>query len=359
MGAFFASTVSAAVPHELNGVRLLLVGDWPPPIGGVAIHLRALRDAARKIGADARVIDIGHGQNRLDGVVPSGRPRQFVDLLMSEARQADIVHLHTSGANPKSWIVTGLVGAIARLSGASPVVTFHSGHGPIYLQRHARKLAARAALLAYDTVIGVNAQISRTLGALNPPESRHAIAPAFGLEGLQPKTLPPEIANSIHGRSPVISAMLAPGDDYGAPELLAAFSHFRQTSPDALLIVFGADTAALRGDNVLGLGPVERDVALGIMRASDLFVRPTRVDGDAVSVREALALGRRVVATRVGNRPGGVTLCAPNDPNDLLRAMREALDGPPSIESAPEDGIEQVLRIYARVSRPTARSHAA
>jgi hypothetical protein len=43
-----------------------------------------------------------------------------------------------------------------------------------------------------------------------------------------------------------------------------------------------------------------------VIAACDVFVRPTLADGDSVSVREALALGRVVVASAVGHRPEGV-----------------------------------------------------
>jgi len=44
-----------------------------------------------------------------------------------------------------------------------------------------------------------------------------------------------------------------------------------------------------------------------------VFVRPTLADGDAVSVREALALGRVVVASAVGERPAAARLFPAGD----------------------------------------------
>jgi hypothetical protein len=52
-------------------------------------------------------------------------------------------------------------------------------------------------------------------------------------------------------------------------------------------------------------GAIDRERALAVVPACDLCVRPSRADGDALSGRVALALGRPVVASAVGARPAG------------------------------------------------------
>ncbi len=351
--------------RELAGFRVLIVGDWPPPIGGVSIHVRALREAVRKAGASVTVLDIGSGQNELPGVVPSGNEGWFARRLLLHLRRADLVHLHTSGANVKSWVLVASLGVAARLTHVPAIVTFHSGHCPRYLRTTGRALAARAAVASYDRVICVNEEISRCLRRIGAAELRHVVAPAFGQEGLDPGSMPDGVAEFVETHDPIVSAMLAPGRDYGAPELFGAFASFREEFPGAGLVVYGPGTdrstmarlvEAAHAAPVLRLGQIERAEALAIMRVSDLFVRPTLVDGDALSVREAQALGARVVATRAGARPRGVVLCAPGDVPDLARAMREAMTRTPQrrAQASDEDGIAVVLRLYAQFARVSA-----
>jgi glycosyltransferase involved in cell wall biosynthesis len=345
---------------DLQGLRLLIVGNWPAPLGGVAVHVRALRDAARKAGAHVTVLDIGEGQNRGEGVFPSGREPQFLANLTRLARANDLVHLHTSGANPKSWILTGLVGVTAEATKCQPIVTFHSGHGPRYLSTSARAMAARLALRPYRRVICVNDEISKTLNHIGAAYGRHVVAPAFGREGVEAGSLPPLAADFVAKHPLIVSAMLAPGRDYGAVEIFGAFARFRAMHPEAGLIVYGPGTedeatrqlAQPLGGAALRLGQIERPAALAVMRASRLFVRPTLVDGDAVSVREALAMGTRVIATRVGHRPEGVFLCNPGDIEDLARVMKTAVAAtPPGRGSEGADGIDTVLQVYGRLGR--------
>src|SRR5207248_339939 len=84
--------------------------------------------------------------------------------------------------------------------------------------------------------------------------------------------------------------------------LLPAFAEVRARKPRAALAMYGPGTEELSGGGVRGFGELHRPQALALLATCDVFVRPTIADGDSVSVREALALGRAVVATALGHR---------------------------------------------------------
>lgn len=344
------------MPRNLEGIRLLIVGDWPPPLGGVSVHVRSLRNAAVKAGAQATVLDLSGERHRHEGVVSTRSEADFLVSLATLAAMHDIVHLHTSGANVKSWALIFATGLVAKTLGADTMLTLHSGHGPRWLSTPARVLSARAALAPYTRLVCVSDEIARHLSRMGVYGNRGLIAPAFGRDGLELAPLPPEAKRVRATHDVVISAMLGRGEDYGGSELIQAFLKFRKHAPNAALVLYGpgatqallAERPGLAKTPIVCLGEIERAEALGVVKTSDLFVRPTRVDGDAVSVREALSLGTTAVATRVGTRPAGVTLCEPGDPKDLARAMRLALASPPH-QTDVGDGIEQVLETYAEL----------
>jgi glycosyltransferase involved in cell wall biosynthesis len=155
-------------------------------------------------------------------------------------------------------------------------------------------------------------------------------------------------------------ATVSPGPEYGADVLVEAFARIAAAPgmERAGLVVFGpagrspalaADVAAagLAG-RVHHYADLERAEALALLRAADVFVRPTRADGDAVSVREALALGRPVVASDAAARPEG-TLCFPaGDAAALARAVDHALAAPPPAPLR-TDALGAVLACYARL----------
>jgi glycosyltransferase involved in cell wall biosynthesis len=335
------------------GSKVLLVGDYPPPHGGVAVHLDELQRAIRAAGGEAVVLDIGKGQLPADGVIPAGSPAQFLLRLALHVARGFLVHVHTGGANHKSWMLASLCAGAGQASGRPAVLSLHSGLGPAWLaeSQFRRAVAARVAG-AFGAVVAVSHPIARTLRICGVPAARISVMPAFSRALLAPGPPPPRLEEIRREGQPVLCAMLGPGKVYGAEVLLRAFARLRAAAPRAQLVLYGAGTAdaGLRelagelcgasAEAVHGLGELARPAALGLISHSDLFVRPTLADGDSVSVREALALGRRVVATAVGTRPAGVLLVPPGDDLQLARALREALAAPVAA-SGPAEGLRE------------------
>jgi glycosyltransferase involved in cell wall biosynthesis len=140
--------------------------------------------------------------------------------------------------------------------------------------------------------------------------------------------------------------------EYGADLLIALVGAL---PGDVVLAVFGPGDADLQvvraldarglGDRVLALGELPARTALAVVAASDLFVRPTRADGDSLAVREARALGIRVVASDAAARPPGTALFATGDWRSLARAVKRALAAPPP-PPARGDGFPALLALY-------------
>src|SRR5215468_6417187 len=114
-------------------MKLLLVGDFPPPNGDVATHVEELFRAVRSRGGECEVLDIGKGQLPGDGVSPAGGVARFAALLASRTARGFRIHLHTSCANPKSLALIAVCAAAGRASRLPPIVTLHSGLCPAWL----------------------------------------------------------------------------------------------------------------------------------------------------------------------------------------------------------------------------------
>jgi glycogen synthase len=341
--------------------RVLIVGDFPPPYGGVAVHVEVLQRAVRSRGGECTVLDIGKGQLPADGVVPGGAYASFVARLFGHALRGYLIHVHTSGANPKSWALAAVCAAAGKLARVPPLITFHSGLAPGWLAADpAWAKVAGAVGNAFGKVIAVSEDIREALLCCGVASGRTEVVPAFSHSFLQPGTPPPGFLELREEAAPLYCAMLAPGPVYGAEVLLRAFAEVHRRNPRARLALYGPGTLGMEplrssgaaAGAVRGYGELHRPAALAVIAASDVFVRPTLADGDSVSVREAVALGRVVVATSVGARPPQARLAPPGDPAALAQALLEAAGSRPVLRLAGGDGqpdddcVDRLLTLY-------------
>jgi glycosyltransferase involved in cell wall biosynthesis len=352
-------------------VKIALVGDYPPPFGGLSVHVRALERALRSRGVEVRVLDIGKGDHREpDRILPARGPVPFARELAAAAAWGFLLHVHTSGANPKSWLVALAASRARRPFAAHGVLTLHSGLSPSWLAASGdRRGFARAACAGYGRVVAVNAEIAEAVMRCGVPADRIAVVPAFSPSQVVVGPLPHEAGGFRRERAPLFSAALAQGPTYGEDLLDEAFAALREREPRAGLVVFGPGSTggllARRGlaGGVLALGEIPNEEALATMAAADVFVRPTRADGDAVSVREALTFGRPVVASAVGHRPPGCLLFPVGDARALaaqmLAATRLPRDPLPLVPG--KDSVDALWSIYAALgrARPVGRGPAA
>jgi glycosyltransferase involved in cell wall biosynthesis len=293
--------------------RALIIGALPPPSGGVATHCRELVRALEAAGVRTELVD----PRRVGPDGSDGRGRLLARLAVARVRR-ELVHVHTNGHNRGSWALAAL-GATGHLGPS--LLTLHSGLAPDYIRAHAA--ACRVIAGRYDRVIAVNGEIAAALVEAGLDAARIVVAAAFTPASLALRLPPPGLAQLRRAHALVIAAALAPGPEYGAAVLLDAFGLVRARRPDAGLVVYGPGTrepalaAAARARGlaaaVYHFGELERRCALAVVAAADLFVRPTLADGDAISVREAIALGRPVVASAVGTRPPEAALFAAGD----------------------------------------------
>lgn len=303
-------------------MRIALVGNWPRPYGGVSVHVAALARALRARGADVLVLDIGHGDHSGEGVRPARGPVRYAAALAGAVAGGRLLHVHTNGANWKSWAVAWGAALASRAGGPRPVLTLHSGSAPSFLARgRIRRAVAARACAGFGAVVAVNDEIAASLADAGIPRERVVVLPAFFEGVLEPGAPPAALAAFRARHAPLLAADLPAGAVYGADLLLPAFAALRAASPGAGLVAFGAGSERLDAPGVLGLGELDHAAVLAVMAAADVFVRPTRADGDAVSVREALALGCRVVASDVGHRPPGCLLFPRDDAGALARLL--------------------------------------
>ncbi|HEY0096780.1 MAG TPA: glycosyltransferase, partial [Archangium sp.] len=221
-------------------MRVLLVGDYPPPHGGVAVHVQQLHGYLRERGVEAVVLDIGKGGRPAPDVIPVRTPTQYGTRLAGFLREGWTVHVHTSGNNPKSWMLAATAGVRAR---APRVITLHSGLLPDYLARSvSRRAFARVALAGYSRVVAVSEAVHEALARCGVPEDKLVVYPAFCGSQVKPGKASPEIEAARTRRRPLLAMAHHPSPVYGRGLMFRALRMIADELPGVGLAVFGPGT---------------------------------------------------------------------------------------------------------------------
>lgn len=351
-------------------------------IGGPSVHVILLTAGLRDRGYETRLV-IGQEEAREGNLLGLAEERgvsciQLAGLgreirllgdlrallalrrLIREFRPA-IVHTHTAKA--------GVLGRLAaRLAGVPVVVHTYHGHvlrgyfGPFktaFFRSTERLLGPMS-----DALLAVSEAVKQDLVGLGvAPASKIRVVP-LGLD-LEPLTraLPRGILRreaAIPEDAPLVGVVgrLVPIKDIGTFMEAATLVHNSFPSSRFAVIGDGRERALLE-ERVAKLGLSgtvrffgwRRDMG-AVYGDLEVVVNSSRNEGTPVSLIEALAAGRAVVATRVGGTPDLLgddrgLLVPPGDPAALAAAILECLQDPAAAAARARAGQRHVLRHHA------------
>ena len=334
--------------------RILIVGDYPPPYGGLSVQVASLRHRLdARADTEVEVLDIGaRRRERRPGCIPATGPLGLATTILSHVRRGFTPHVHTNGHNRRSWLVLLGCAAVAAAGGRRAVVSLGSGSMPAFVEAAgpSMRALAHAALSAVSAVIVRNHRARETLQAFGVPPQKLVVLPGFyGVAAEEIGRPSADVASFRRQHDPLIGAISSLGPEYGIALLLDAAARLRPKYPRLGLVLLGPD----RLDDgcprwALPVGECERPALLAAMQMLDVFVRPTYFDGDASSVREALALGVRVVASDTDFRPEGVGRFPCGDADALAGAIEASLARPATRVAS--TSLSALLALYDRLA---------
>jgi glycosyltransferase involved in cell wall biosynthesis len=336
-------------------MRVVQLGPYPPPHGGVQTNLVAIREYLRRHGHTCDVINLTRFRREdADGVHYPAGAAALMRLLWR--LPADIVHLHFGGdLTPR---LLGLALFCTLLPGRKTVLTFHSGGYP---GSPAGRTASPATLRGFvlrrlDGLIGVNPEIAALFARFGARRERIRTILPFAVEPPDRSLpLPGLLAAFLSAHSPALLTVGLLEPEYDLAMQIEAMAGILARYPRAGLLMVGAGSLeeSLRAriastpyrDHVLLYGDMPHAVTLRATLECDLLLRTTLYDGDSVSVREALYIGTPVVATDNGMRPEGVHLIPPSDAGRLRDAVFELLSGERTRRAPGGDGQENIRAV--------------
>ncbi len=357
--------MSRSAPHDYStrmrdSIRtILLLGPYPPPFGGVSVHVARLTQLLRRSGYQVNVLAKGDADGRSGDVVTARGRWGYLRAVLRLAPQASVIHDHTPHYQILSPLFSAMSYMALRLSRRPRVLTVHDG---TFTQRVARAGAIVRRLMEwylalYDEILVISENLLTTVRSLRVPKERIHLVRTFLVESDRAEPLPPQAETFVREHTPVWLVAGAYHPTYHFDAVAEAFRMYQKDHPQAgLILVSGGfiSDAEFRARvnhavagveaHILNMTDVKPGVLHELYDHADIFIRSAYPDGDGVSLREAI-LGRcAVVATETGERPAGVPCYRFDDPADLVRVVETMNRG---AEDHARDTMREVTRRLA------------
>jgi glycosyltransferase involved in cell wall biosynthesis len=247
-----------------------------------------------------------------------------------------------------SWAFPDGVAAVsmARLLGVPAVVKLHGSDMNVLADLPPARRLLQGALPRADRVVAVSRGLADKARELGVPEHKIVLVP----NGVDRELFHPQdrsaarqaLGLAAYGDRPLILYVGRLERAKGTVELLTAFQRLAGTRPEPVLALVGEgsdgercrEAARALPGRVLIPGPHPLAEVARWMAACDLLVLPSWNEGTPNVLLEALASGRRVVATRVGGIPDVIhspvlgELVPARDDAALAEAIGRTLDVP-------------------------------
>lgn len=295
----------------------------------------------------------------LEGELSPRRDLACVRLLVSllKSCRVDVVHAHGYKA--------GLVGRIAAKAAGVPAVVL-TVHGSILQDRrptwkkHLFAVSERFLAGLSDRIITVSGELGREIAdrKIASPEKLVTI-----YNGIAPERFnkPPDReylqkATGIPAGKKIVGTVSRLAPQKGVGDFIKAAARLAGETKDTVFLVAG--DGPLRSDlerkaaemNLAGkiFFTGERQDIQMILPCLDVFVLASVTEGMPLTVLEALAAGRPVVATRVGGIPEAVSdgvnglLVSPGDAQGMAAAILRLLEDPGASRKMGEEGRKRV-----------------
>lgn len=322
--------------QQITGKRILIIGPIPPPLGGVAVHVKRVAAYLRQ---QNNSVLVHHSE-------PRGRSLLFwlyaarLHYAIKKFNPTDIHYHGTYLPNSDRELV--LIGNLQQKYNFELTIVEHDCR-----HLYTRSAAYIAWYKNFVHIHAVNLQLVGTqtvqsYADLHIPCQRAMRTHAFLAPSLQelPTALAayPEQLWQHNVRSNPLFIMNAfacirhgNSDLYGIRDAIEATLALRKEKPYIGLCIIMAtigDADYMRtlyalarqaGDAIFFL--IGNYPLWPLLYHADVFIRPTYSDGDSVSVREALWAGIPVIASNVCARPEGVITYDPLQPGALRSAL--------------------------------------
>ena len=317
--------------------RILIISPMPPLIGGVSISSKRLYDNLKNDGYDTHAYNIKYKKSRYNKPILIFIRFLFIPVYILLHKKYDIIHCHVPGALRKYYIA--LLKPLYK--GSKLFFTIH-GDIKLLLGNNLFMFSMRKA----DRIICVQSGDSSKLpdelkykaidipAFILPNNSGINAVPKYIVDFLQLTDKPKVIMN---GGIVLTSQNF---DLYGFEDVVKLYFELKEININIRLVMI-VNNDNLDKEQEMFVQMLKRKVEqeedvlfvinekfelISLFQYCDICLRPTKTDGDSLTVREALAMNCKVIASDASARPDGTIIYHLGNSDDLLKKVVETLD---------------------------------
>jgi len=319
--------------NRKNKIKIALLGSYPPPYGGVSVHIKRLHQfLTNKENIESYVYNFSStisGNNIIN-------MKEVYNWLKILFLKQDIYHCHITSMH---WVWLTIFYVYSKINRARFIITYHS----LRFTKKDFALLPRIILkqIFNDTkyIVVSNNIIKNTLKSLGANCKNIKVIPAFIPDTSNLNPLPNIITEFIQNHSPVLSSYaysiinIQKKDLYGVKMIIEACYELVEKYPNIGFVVcithsnkndINAINTLIKykgiSDNILVYNKAIEGLH-ALWGRSDIYLRPTLSDGDSVALRESIYLKTPSIASDCVKRPPNVILFK----NDNVESFIEAI----------------------------------
>lgn len=309
--------------------KILLVGGYPPPYGGVSVHIYRLEKLLASEGKEVSVFNIGN-QKKGDLLFYF----KFIKTLL--LNQFDLIHFHypskkiyqlTQFFSPKCKSMLTIHNSRIEIGSNSFLNKYHNSIFKIIaVAEHVKHKILDQYSTLQDRITVKNAFI------VPPIHEKEAIS----------STYPESLNTFIKKQNTLIMANAwkivfhQKEDLYGLDMCLQLMHNlYTQNKEIDTGLIFAISDDQHEQEYIQKMKEYAKEKGVSeriyfltgnyqiwpLFERIHIFVRPTNTDGDALSIREALHFGKTVIASDICDRPKGTITFKNRDPQDFLKKV--------------------------------------
>ena len=309
--------------------KVNIIGPYPPPFGGISVHIQRMFDHIRH--ENVRFFNTSTFKSNSIPTLTK------FDLLFLFFKPNQLIHYHSTSINVR------LILAICSV--LNPFIFFHAHGASLVDQLNSLSWKSRIIkfVLPRLNIICSNSEIYAHFESNYSPRSLH-LYDAF-IPPLYDENLYNEVINSVELPNTTFLLSMTGWfsiynneDLYGFDLMLQALDKLRKQGIDVSIIAsvngigdqelynsFIAERARLSLTNNFYLIMNDLPELYPIIIASDIFIRPTNTDGNAVSIKEATWFNKLVIASDAVPRPDEVITFKNRNLDNLVNTISDQL----------------------------------